>query len=216
MKRNIYQKLHDACLSAGSVKKGTKANGMHFAPLLHDSVQEVATQALLDNGLYATCNYLTEIVPNIKQVMVVCTMRVYDVDDPTQHILVDGCSAFGNLDKFGTGNAMSYSRKYAFLNLLNLKTGIKDEDGYNAVPFEQNSVEQSVEEPTYMDDSIDVEAMMDAFRNTKSLKDFESVNEQYKNDIQFLIKNNLSAYKQVYNAADVHKTKLENKMVSKS
>ena len=36
--------------------------------------------------------------------------------------------------------------------LLNLKTGIKDEDGYNAVPFEQNSVEQSVEEPTYDDD----------------------------------------------------------------
>ena len=209
-KRNIYQKLHDACLSAKGVKKGAKANGMHFNPLLHDDVQATATQALLDNGLYATCNYLTEIVPNIKQVMVVCTMRVYDVDDPTQHILVDGCSAFGNLDKFGTGNAMSYSRKYAFLNLLNLKTGIKDEDGYNAVPFEQYSPEQSVEEPTYMDDSIDVEAIKDAFTNTKSLKDFESVNEQYKNDIQFLIKNNLSAYKQVYNAAGVHKTKLEN------
>ena len=26
-KRNIYQKLHDACLTAGSVKKGTKATG---------------------------------------------------------------------------------------------------------------------------------------------------------------------------------------------
>jgi len=209
MKRNIYQKLHDACLSAKSVKKGAKANGMHFNPLLHDDVQAVATQALLDNGLYATCNYLTEIVPNIKQVMVVCTMKVYDVDDPTQHILVDGCSAFGNCDKFGTGNAMSYSRKYAFLNLLNLKTGIKDEDGYEPKPFE-DSTEQSVEEPTYMDDTIDVEAIMDAFTNTKSLKDFESVNEQYKNDIQFLIKNNLSAYKQVYNVAGVHKTKLEN------
>ena len=179
MKRNIYQKLHDACLSAKGVKKGAKANGMHFNPLLHDNVQAVATQALLDNGLYATCNYLTEIVPNIKQVMVVCTMRVYDIDDPTQHILVDGCSAFGNLDKFGTGNAMSYSRKYAFLNLLNLKTGIKDEDGYEPKPFE-DSTEQSVEEPTYMDDTIDVEAIMDAFTNTKSLKDFESVNEQYK------------------------------------
>ena len=215
-KKNIYQKLHDACLEAGSVKKAKKVNGMHFNPLLHDDVQTTATQALLDNGLYATCNYLTEIVPNYKKVMVVCTMKVYDCDDPTQHILVDGCSSFGDISMFGTGQAMSYSRKYAFLNLLNLKTGIKDEDGYNAVPFEQNSVEQSVEEPTYMDDSIDVEAMMDAFRNTKSLKDFESVNEQYKNDIQFLIKNNLSAYKQVYNAADVHKTKLENKMVSKS
>ena len=36
-----------------------------------------------------------------------------------------------------------------FLNLLNLKTGIKDEDGYSPKPFEQNSPEQSVEEPTY-------------------------------------------------------------------
>ena len=70
MKKNIYQKLHDACLSAKGVKKGAKANGMHFNPLLHDDVQATATQALLDNGLYATCNYLTEIVPNIKQVMV--------------------------------------------------------------------------------------------------------------------------------------------------
>jgi hypothetical protein len=38
-KKNIYQKLHDACLSAKSVKKGAKANGMHFNPLLHDDVQ---------------------------------------------------------------------------------------------------------------------------------------------------------------------------------
>ena len=68
-------------------------------------------------------------------VMVVCTMKVHDVDDPTQFVLVDGCSAMGAIDKFGTGNAMSYSRKYAFLNLLNLKTGIKDEDGYEAKPF---------------------------------------------------------------------------------
>ena len=66
MKRNIYQKLHDACLSATNVIKGDKVNGMHFRPLLHDKVQEVATQALLDNKLYATCNYLTEIVPNKK------------------------------------------------------------------------------------------------------------------------------------------------------
>jgi len=141
MKRNIYQKLHDACLSAKSVKKGAKANGMHFNPLLHDNVQAVATQALLDNGLYATCNYLTEIVPNIKQVMVVCTMRVYDVDDPTQHILIDGCSSFGDISMFGTGQAMSYSRKYAFLNLLNLKTGIKDDDGYEPKSFEEQDQE---------------------------------------------------------------------------
>ena len=208
MKRNIYQKLHDACLSAKSVKKGAKANGMHFNPLLHDDVQAVATQALLDNGLYATCNYLTEIVPNIKQVMVVCTMKVYDVDDPTQHILVDGCSAFGNLDKFGKGNAMSYSRKYAFLNLLNLKTGIKDEDGYNAVPFEQDSTEQSVEEPTYMDDSIDVEDIKHELKNAKSIQTFNIAKEKHRANVEYLLRNNLRAYTQVTDIAEIRELQL--------
>ena len=209
-KKNIYQKLHAACLSAGAVKKAAKANGMHFNPLLHDKVQEVATQALLDNGLYATCNYLTEIVPNIKQVMVVCTMKVYDVDDPTTHILVDGCSAFGNLDKFGTGNAMSYSRKYAFLNLLNLKTGIKDEDGYEAKPFEEDSTEQSEEEPTYLDETIDVEEMKRALKATNSLAEFNEVKDLIRKDVDFLLRNNLRAYRQVTDIAETRETQLTN------
>ena len=210
MKRNIYQKLHDACLSATGVKKGAKVNGMHFSPLLHDDVQVVATQALLDNGLYATCNYLTEIVPNIKKVMVVCTMRVYDVDDPTQHILVDGCSAFGNLDKFGTGNAMSYSRKYAFLNLLNLKTGIKDEDGYEAKPFEQDSPEQSVEEPTYMDETIDVEDIKHELKSAKTLESFKVAKEKHRANVEYLLRNNLRAYRQVTDIAETRETQLNN------
>ena len=168
-KKNIYQKLHSACLEAGSVKKAEKVKGMHFNPLMHDAVQETATQALLNNGLYATCNYLTEIVPEQKMVMVICTMKVHDVDDPTQFIIVDGCSAMGAIDKFGTGNAMSYSRKYAFLNLLNLKTGIKDEDGYEAKPFKQNSVEKSAE-PTYMDKSVNVDAIKDELKNAQSIQ----------------------------------------------
>jgi hypothetical protein len=45
------------------------------------------------------------------------------------------CSALGNLDKFGSGNSMSYAKKYAFLNALNLKTGMDSEDGYEAKPF---------------------------------------------------------------------------------
>ena len=219
MKRNIYQKLHDACLSAKSVKKGAKANGMHFNPLLHDNVQAVATQALLDNGLYATCNYLTEIVPNIKQVMVVCTMRVYDVDDPTQHILVDGCSSFGDISMFGTGQAMSYSRKYAFLNLLNLKTGIKDEDGYEAKPFEeyspeqseeQNSLEESKEEPTYLDDTIDVEEMKRALQASNSLAEFNEVKDLIRKDVDFLLRNNTRAYKDVTDIAETRELQLTN------
>ena len=209
-KKNIYQKVHSACLSATGVKKGDKVNGMHFRPLLHDDVQEVATQALLDNGLYATCNYLTEIVPNIKKVMVVCTMRVYDVDDPTQHILVDGCSSFGDISMFGTGQAMSYSRKYAFLNLLNLKTGITDEDGYEKKPFEQDSPEQSVEEPTYTDDSIEVESIKDEIKSAKNIKEFNNLAEKYFNHIQYLIKNNTKVYQQIKDVADTKELQLTN------
>ena len=128
MKNQIYKKLHQACINAGGVKKADKKPGMNYNPLLHDAVQEVATQALLDVGLYPTCNYKTEMKE--KCVFVTCTMKVHDVDSPEDFITIDGCCAMGNLDRFGTGNAMSYSRKYAFLNLLNLKTGIKDEDGY--------------------------------------------------------------------------------------
>ena len=77
-KKNIYQKLHAACINAGGVKKAEKVRGMHFNPLLHDAVQEKATQALVDQGLYVTCNYLTEVVESRNMVMVVCTMRVHD------------------------------------------------------------------------------------------------------------------------------------------
>ena len=52
MKINIYQKLHKAACEAGGVAKGKKVQGMHFNPLLHDEVQKVAMEALLNNGLY--------------------------------------------------------------------------------------------------------------------------------------------------------------------
>ena len=210
-KKNIYQKLHSACLSAGSVKKGAKANGMVFNPLLHDKVQEVATQALLDNGLYATCNYLTEIVPEQKMVMVICTMKVHDIDDPKDFILVDGCSAMSKIDKFGTGNAMSYSRKYAFLNLLNLKTGIKDEDGFTAKPFKQNSPEQSVEaNPQYEDDNVDVEEIKHELGNAKTIQSFKIAKEKHRASVEFLLRKKLRAYRQITDVAENRELQLNN------
>ena len=210
MKKNIYQKLHAACLKAGSVKKADKVKGMHFNPLLHDAVQEVATQALLDNGLYVTCNYLTEVVDARDMVMVVCTMKVHDIDDPTSFVMVDGCSAMGAIDKFGTGNAMSYSRKYAFLNLLNLKTGIKDEDGYAATPFNKISSVKEETSPVYLDDKVDAEEIKEQIQLVKNSKQFDSLAREYHNQIQYLIKNNSKAYKQIKKVADAKKLELNN------
>ena len=209
MKKNIYQKLHQACLEAKGVKKGDKVKGMHFNPLEHDATQDVAVQALLDNGLYATCNYLTEIVEARNVVMVICTMKVHDIDEPTSFILVDGCSAMAGIDKFGTGQAMSYSRKYAFLNLLNLKTGIKDDDGFTAKPFKQNSVEKSAE-PTYMDDTVDVEEIKNELKNAKSLKELGSAKNKHRDSVHFLLKHNLRSYRQITDIAESRELQLNN------
>jgi len=211
MKKNIYQKLHSACLQAGAVKKADKVKGMHFNPLLHDAVQEVATQSLLDNNLYVTCNYLTEVMDKADAIMVVCTMKVHDIDDPTSFVIVDGCSAMGAMDKFGTGNAMSYSRKYAFLNLLNLKTGIKDESGYAATPFNKISKEQSKEtSPVYLDDNVDAEEIKEYIQLAKNSKQFYSIADRYKNQLQYLMKNNSKAYKQIKKIADAKELQLNN------
>jgi hypothetical protein len=133
MKQNIYQKLHKAACEATGVVKGKKVPGMHFNPLQHDEVQKVAMETLLSNGLYPVCTYSNELTDNY--IMVTCFMKIHDIDNPTDYVEINGCSAMGNLDKFGTGNGMSYAKKYAFLNALNLKTGLDNDDGYEAKPF---------------------------------------------------------------------------------
>ena len=204
---NIYKKLHNACNTAGSVKKATKVKGMHFNPLLHDDVLRVSMEALLGNGLYPTCSYITEI--NDKCVIVTCTMKIHDVDAPDNFVTIDGCTAMSGLDKFGTGQAMSYSRKYAFLNALNLKTGLDLEDGYNATPFKEiPKAKANGTDPTYLDETIDVEEIKDDFKNTTSLQEFNEVNERYKKGIQYLIRNNPKVYQQVKDVADTRKLQL--------
>ena len=206
---NIHKKLHNACNHASGVKKANKVKGMPFNPLLHDDVQRVAMEALLKNGLYPTCNYITDVTDRF--VIVTCTMRITDIDDPASFIVIDGCTAMGGLDKYGTGQAMSYSKKYAFLNALNLKTGMDLEDGYNAKPFKQNSSEPSVEaEPTYTDETVDVDQIKDELKNTKTLTEFNAVKTKYREQVQYLIKNNLRAYRQVSDVAGTRELQIKN------
>mgnify|MGYP003122394656 FL=1 len=204
---NIHKKLHSACNHASSVKKASKVKGMPFNPLLHDDVQRVAMAALLENGLYPTCNYITDVTD--KFVIVTCTMRITDIDDPASFVVIDGCTAMGGLDKYGTGQAMSYSKKYAFLNALNLKTGMDLEDGYNAKPFEKNSSEPSVE-PTYMDDEVDVEEIINQITQTKTEKQFAAVKSQVRSVVNHLKKNNFKAYEQIRDESVKHEATLNN------
>ena len=207
MKINIYQKLHKAACEAGGVAKGKKVQGMHFNPLLHDEVQKVAMEALLNNGLYPVCTYENQMTDSF--ILVTCNMKIHDVEDPKQFVEVSGCSAMGNLDKFGTGNGMSYAKKYAYLNALHLKTGLDLEDGYNAKPFEQNSVEKSTE-PTYLDDEIDVEEIINRIEQTKTEKQLASVKSQVRSVVNHLKNNNFKAYEQIRDCTREHEVKLTN------
>jgi hypothetical protein len=198
---SIHQKLHAACLSAKSVTKGEKKQGMHFNPLLHDAVQEEATQALLDHRLITTCDYKTEVHNNF--VMITCTMTVHDIDG-SEKIVIDGCSAMGGLDKFGTGQAMSYSRKYAFLNLLSLKTGIQDDDGYTAKSFDKE-IPQKTSGTNHVNKKVDVEKIKSDLKNAQHLPRLNYlVQTVHKNSIDFLLKNSLRDYRQI---DDIAKTR---------
>jgi tRNA isopentenyl-2-thiomethyl-A-37 hydroxylase MiaE len=75
---------------------------------------------------------------------------------------------------------------------------------------EQNSLEESKEEPTYLDETIDVEEMKRALKATNSLAEFNEVKDLIRKDVEFLLRNNLRAYRQVTDIAETRETQLTN------
>ena len=202
MKLNIYQKLHKAACEAGGVAKGKKVPGMQFNPLLHDSVQVVAMESLLNNGLYPVCTYTNYVKENF--IMVTCSMKIHDIEDPTSHVDIEGCSAMGNLDKFGTGNGMSYAKKYAFLNALNLKTGLDNDDGYKAKPF-NNIPQVSGTEHDNNHDAVAINNIENDIKNAQSIYELRKLRSyKYKDAFNLAMKKHLRVYRQL---DDLYKTK---------
>jgi hypothetical protein len=202
MKLNIYQKLHKAACEAGGVAKGKKVPGMHFNPLQHDEVQKVAMESLLNNGLYPVCTYTNYVKETF--VMVTCSMKIHDIEDPTSHIDIEGCSAMGNLDKFGTGNGMSYAKKYAFLNALNLKTGLDNDDGYKAKPF-NNIPQPSGTEHDNNHDAVAINNIENDIKNAQSIYELRKLRSyKYKDAFNLAMKKHLRVYRQL---DDLYKTK---------
>ena len=202
MKTNIYQKLHKAACEARGVVKGKKVPGMQFNPLLHDEVQKVAMESLLNNGLYPICNYKNYVQENF--VMVTCSMRIHDIQDPESYVDIEGCSAMGNLDKFGTGNGMSYAKKYAYLNALHLKTGLDNEDGYKAKPF-NNIPQASGTEHDNNHDAVAVNNIENDIKNAKSIYELRKLRSyKYKDAFNLAMKKHLRVYRQL---DDLYKNK---------
>ena len=202
MKLNIYQKLHKAACEAGGVAKGKKVPGMHFNPLQHDEVQKVAMESLLNNGLYPVCTYTNYVKETF--IMVTCSMKIHDIEDPTSHVDIEGCSAMGNLDKFGTGNGMSYAKKYAFLNALNLKTGLDNDDGYKAKPF-NNIPQPSGTEHDDNHDAVAINNIENDIKNAQSIYELRKLRSyKYKDAFNLAMKKHLRVYRQL---DDLYKTR---------
>ena len=212
MKTNIYQKLHKAACEARGVVKGKKVPGMQFNPLLHDEVQKVAMESLLNNGLYPICNYKNYVQENF--VMVTCSMRIHDIQDPESYVDIEGCSAMGNLDKFGTGNGMSYAKKYAYLNALHLKTGLDNEDGYNAKPFKKNSQSSDTEHDNNHD-AVAIEHIKNDMKNAKTIYQLRKLkNYKYKDAFTLAIKKHPAVYKDLNNLYETMETQLNQQGVT--
>jgi len=205
MKTNIYQKLHKASCESRGVVKGKKVPGMQFNPLLHDSVQVVAMESLLNNGLYPVCNYTNTIHENF--IVVTCSMRIHDIENPDSYIDVNGCSAMGNLDKFGTGNGMSYAKKYAYLNALHLKTGLDNEDGYKAKPF--NKIPQSSGTEHDNNHVMAIDNIEKDIRSAKTIYELRKLrNYKYKDAFNLAMKNHLRVYRQLDDLYGTRETQL--------
>jgi len=212
MKTNIYQKLHKASCESRGVVKGKKVPGMQFNPLLHDSVQVVAMESLLNNGLYPVCNYTNTIHENF--IVVTCSMRIHDIENPDSYIDVNGCSAMGSLDKFGTGNGMSYAKKYAYLNALHLKTGLDNEDGYKASPFKSNSkptnnIPQASGTEHDNNHVMAIDNIENDIKNAKTIYELRKLrNYKYKDAFNIAMKNHLRIYRQLDDLYGTKETQL--------
>ena len=187
---NIYEKLSKASQEADKVIKAPKKTGLHFNPLLHDAVQKVAMDALNKHGLYPVCNYEPTVTD--KYVFIKCEMTIHDTTSK-EFVLIQGCSAFGATDRYGTGNAMSYSRKYAFLNALNLETGLDNEDGHKAKPFKAPTVSAAKPIP-----KVDTTKLAnDWIAKLKEVAKLSASPNKFENNIQIQMKEFESELKQI-------------------
>ena len=187
---NIYEKLSKASQEADKVIKAPKKGGMVFNALMHDAVQKVAMEALNKHGLYPLCSYEPTVTD--KYVFIKCEMTIHDTTSK-EYVLIQGCSAFGNTDKYGTGNAMSYSRKYAFLNALNLETGLDNEDGHKAKPFKAPTVSAAKPIP-----KVDTTKLAnDWIAKLKDVAKLSTSPNKFENNIQIQMKEFESELKQI-------------------
>ena len=79
-----------------------------------------------------------------------------------------------------------------------------------AAPFNKISSVKEETSPVYLDDKVDAEEIKEYIKLAKNSKQFYSLAEKYKGQLQYLMKNNSKTYQQIKKVADAKELQLKN------
>ena len=158
------------------VDKAAKKAGMNFNPLLHDDVTKAMRPALIKHKLLAIPKYVNQrTIENYFYTE--CNLTLINAENPREKIEIEGASAFAKIDKFATGNAISYATKYAFLKGFCLESGEDSDDGKTApqdfiINRRGLQTKLNKEQNTFMDS--EKYQNMSKEQQTKAMADFDN------------------------------------------
>ena len=142
VKPNIYQRLNKIRREVEYLKKDATVTG--YKAITHDFVTSAIRRHLIDNGVLTIPRQISAELRDTGKVTkggvpftVYIGMYEFDFvneDDPSDMLTVRvGACSEDTADK-GPGGAISYAMKYAFLKVLNIKTGESEESRHDQKP----------------------------------------------------------------------------------
>lgn len=142
--KNIFQRMVEAKKRIGNIPKTPKGPGLQYNYTSYDSVVQYVSPILDEVGILAM-PYITSQAQNGNRTELCGGVKFVNIDNPEDHISVDGVGyGVDNQDK-GPGKAYSYLVKQCLLKAFLLQAGEREEvDAYQG----QEATHQPAEAPT--------------------------------------------------------------------
>lgn len=120
-KLNIYQKLHGIGSDWNSVAKGIKTVQGQYKYVSHDAVT-AALKPHLNKWRLVLLPSLVSAITNGDRTEVVLSVKIVNIDNPTETETVEGLGYGVDKSDKGPGKGVSYAFKYIVLKLFALET----------------------------------------------------------------------------------------------
>lgn len=141
---NIYQKIFKVMESVDFIQKDNKMVAGQYKAVLHDAVVAKLRPAIIENRMVLIPS-VTSSSQDGNRTEVTINVKVVNVDDPNDFIMVEGVGQGIDTQDKGVGKAISYAFKYVLLKLFFLETGDDPErDNVNFKPSETGDEKKSL------------------------------------------------------------------------